>query len=183
MKGKNVLAMRSWSPYVVGICIGVLSWFSFASVNQPLGITGPFEHTVAMIVQAVSPSTASGAAYFQDAQKVEKLIIDWEWMLVIGVFVGGYLSSTLSGDRAIKVVPSVWEERFGPNRTKRYMAAFIGGAVMMFGARIAQGCTSGHAISGALQFALSSWIFIPVFFVVAMLVAMLVYKTGEARSV
>lgn len=31
---------------------------------------------------------------------------------------------------------------------------------MMFGARLAQGCTSGHGISGVLQLALSSWIFV-----------------------
>lgn len=34
---------------------------------------------------------------------------------------------------------------------------------MMVGARLAQGCTSGHGITGILQFAISSWIFVPVF--------------------
>jgi len=34
----------------------------------------------------------------------------------------------------------------------------------MFGARLAQGCTSGHGISGALQLAVSSWTFVVVLF-------------------
>jgi uncharacterized membrane protein YedE/YeeE len=38
---------------------------------------------------------------------------------------------------------------------------------MMFGARLAQGCTSGHGISGSLQLAVSSWIFVVVFLAVA----------------
>jgi hypothetical protein len=47
---------------------------------------------------------------------------------------------------------------------------------MMFGARLAQGCTSGHAISGALQLAVSSWIFAPVFFLTAAAVAFFMYR-------
>ena len=52
---------------------------------------------------------------------------------------------------------------------------------MMRGARIAQGCTSGHAISGVLQLALASWIFAPVMFAVGIAVAFLIYGK-EGRS-
>jgi hypothetical protein len=31
----------------------------------------------------------------------------------------------------------------------KFAGAFFGGAVMMFGARVAQGCTSGHCVEGA----------------------------------
>ena len=37
--------------------------------------------------------------------------------------------------------------------------AFLSGGLMMFGARLAQGCRSGHGISGTMHLALSSWIF------------------------
>lgn len=85
-------------------------------------------------------------------------------MLVIGVFAGAWISSRLSGDRAERSVPPLWEWRFGKSTGKRLAAAFGGGALMMFGARLAQGCTSGHGISGALQLALSSWIFVVLLF-------------------
>jgi uncharacterized protein len=45
----------------------------------------------------------------------------------------------------------------------------------MFGARMAGGCTSGHGISGALQLALFSWIFVAVIFATAVLAAHLMF--------
>jgi hypothetical protein len=33
----------------------------------------------------------------------------------------------------------MWEKRFGPSQGKRGLVAFVGGAVAMFGARLADG--------------------------------------------
>ena len=47
---------------------------------------------------------------------------------------------------------------------------------------VAVGCTSGHGISGALQLALSSWIFAPTFFGAGVVAAFLLYgKKGAAH--
>ncbi|MOA68345.1 putative inner membrane protein [compost metagenome] len=54
--------------------------------------------------------------------------------------------------------------------------AFVGGAIMAFGARLAGGCTSGHAISGALQLSVSSWVALVCFFVAAVATAHLLYR-------
>ena len=54
---------------------------------------------------------------------------------------------------------------------------------MMFGARVAQGCTSGHAISGTLQLAVSSWVFALVIFPVAVVTAFLLYGKEGRRHV
>ena len=102
-------------------------------------------------------------------------------MLVMGVFLGAYLSSKLSGDRSPERVPPLWRWRFGDKPAVRYCGAFVGGFIMMLGARIAQGCTSGHAISGALQLALSSWMFAPLIFAVGIATAFLLYGK-EGRS-
>jgi uncharacterized membrane protein YedE/YeeE len=48
----------------------------------------------------------------------------------------------------------------------------------MFGARMADGCTSGHALSGTAQGAGSSWLFTPLFFVVGSLFA----RRGRSRQ-
>ena len=42
---------------------------------------------------------------------------------------------------------------------RRYMDAFLGGFLIIFGARVAGGCTSGHIISGMTQLALSGFLF------------------------
>lgn len=176
----NVLRLRSWSPYVVGIGIGLLSWFAFATANRPIGITTAFEYTAALTEQAAAPELAQ--PYLHAKAKEDKPPkIDWEWMLVIGVFVGSWLSARLSNDQTARSIPSLWEWRFGPSTVKRLAGAFFGGALMMFGARLAQGCTSGHGISGALQLALSSWIFVALLFIAGSAMAFAVYGR-EARS-
>lgn len=72
----NPLNQKQWSPYVVGLGIGVLSWFAFATANHPLGITTAFEHSAALVEQAVAPSLAENNEYF--AKESPK--IGWEWM-------------------------------------------------------------------------------------------------------
>ena len=170
----QMLQKKSWSPYLVGALIGILSWFSFATADKPIGITTAFEYTGALLIQAVSPETASTNPYYTAPEKSPK--IDWEWMLVVGVFIGAFISSKLSGDRTIEAVPELWRKRFGDSTSKRFAAAFIGGAVMMFGARLAQGCTSGHGISGALQLSVGSWIALLCFFAGGVATAMLMFR-------
>ena len=68
-------------------------------------------------------------------------------------------------------------------RRRRLAVAFLAGAVMMFGARLAQGCTSGHGISGSLQLAASSWVFSAVFFAVATATAFALYGKEGAEHV
>lgn len=163
----NPLRLQSWSPYLVGAGIGVLSWFAFATADHPLGITTPFEHTAAFGVQAL----AEDNPYF--TENTPK--IGWEWMLVLGVFLGAWLSSSLSDDRNPINVPPLWADRLGPSVGKRFLGAFFGAALMLFGARLAGGCTSGHGISGNLQLAVSSLVFTAVFFPVAIATALLLY--------
>jgi uncharacterized protein len=167
----NPLQRKSWSPYLVGVGIGVLSWFAFWSADHPLGITTAFEHTAALAIEAAAPGVAESNNYFQE----ESPKIGWEWMLVGGVLIGSIISSMTSGDREPITVPPLWKQRFGSSAGLRLMVAFLGAGLMMFGARLAQGCTSGHGISGNLQLAASSWIFSIIFFSVAIGTAFLMY--------
>ncbi len=171
----NGLRAKSWSPYAVGVGIGILSWFAFATANHGLGITTAFEHTAALGVAAVG-STQASSAYFADNQPK----IGWEWMLVLGVFLGSFVSSKVSGDRRHATVPPMWRDRFGGSVALRVAAAAAGGFVMMLGARLAKGCTSGHGITGTLMLAVSSWIFISLAFAAAIVTALTLY--GRPRT-
>jgi uncharacterized protein len=165
---------KYWAPYTVGILIGLLSWFANLTADEFLGITTPFEYTAAFVLKPLG----QGMQYFQENTPE----INWGWMLVLGVFLGAFVSSKLSGERNHPKVPRLWERRFGPHQNKRLVMAFLGGLIMMYGARVAQGCTSGHGISGILQFAVSSWIFVPVFGITGMLVARILYgDTGRMK--
>lgn len=180
----NPLFHRSWSPYLVGTLIGILSWFAFATVDKPIGITTAFEHTAALAVTAVVPGLEQENEFFRTKEAEGNAPkIGWEWMLVVGVFIGALLSAGLSGDQTTVWVPPLWASRFGRSKVKRLTAAFFSAALMMFGARLAQGCTSGHGISGTLQLAVSSWMFISVAFAVAIATALLIYGREGAEHV
>lgn len=165
------LKMKSWNPYVVGALIGVLSMFTFYTANKPLGVSTAFSRTAGMIEKVFAPEYVARNLYFQ--KKTPK--IDWQWMLVVGIFIGAFLSAKLSGDYEKTVVPGLWQERFGKSKTKRLIWSFLGGAILLFGARLAGGCTSGHGISGTLQLALSGWLFFVVLFISGIITAKLIY--------
>jgi hypothetical protein len=60
-------------------------------------------------------------------------------MFVVGIFLGSFMAAITGGDFRWQALPSMWEQRFGPSRGLRALAAFSGGAVAMFGARLADG--------------------------------------------
>ena len=128
------LKSEQWSPYAGGAIIGILSWIAFLAV-APLGSSTSYVRTSGMIENIFLPDHVKSLPYFIK----EAPIIDWQWMFVIGVFLGAMISSRLSKTAVSRFVPIMWEERFGTNRLKRWSFAFFGGAVLMFGARMADG--------------------------------------------
>jgi len=101
--------------------------------------------------------------------------IEWDWMLVLGMIIGAFISAALSGQFHLEWVPAKWSLTFGDIPFVRWVVAFIGGIIMGVGARWAGGCTSGHGISGTLQLAISSWLAAICFFVGGILTAMLIF--------
>ena len=166
------LTMERWSPYAVGIGIGVLSWFAFLLSDRPIGCSTAFSRTSGMIERLFRGDKVLEKAYYRKFTPS----VDWEWMLVLGIFVGAFLSAKLSGQLRTAWVPATWAAAFGHEPVVRWAVALIGGVVMGFGARWAGGCTSGHGISGTLQLAVSSWIAVICFFVGGVSAAMLIFE-------
>jgi len=166
------LRMEQWHPYVVGAGIGLLSWVSFVISDKPLGCSTAFARTGGMIEKLFRGSKVAEKPYYQRFAPV----IDWEWMLVVGVIIGAFISARLSGQFEWSWIPSRWQATVGGSRFVRWVVALIGGTIMGFGARWAGGCTSGHGISGTLQLAVSSWLAAASFFVGGIITAMLIFK-------
>jgi uncharacterized protein len=174
----NVLKLRRWSPYAAGTVIGILSWFTFVVLEKPLGVSTAIARTAGMVENVVAPGHVAANPYFQKVPPV----IDWEWMLVLGVALGALVSSRLSGDKPQGGVPELWRRRFGSSKARRYAVAFAGGVLLMIGARIAGGCTSGHGISGSLQLALSGWVFFASIFASGLIAAFALYGKEASRG-
>jgi hypothetical protein len=165
----------SRSPYAIGAGLGLLNAFAFASAGRGLGITTPFEAAAALVERRLAPDATHINEYLKQRDELPKL--GWEAFLVLGVFAGSYLAATAAGERSggARPIPVAWRRRFGPSRRKRLASAFAGGALMMFGARMAKGCTSGHSLTGTAQLAVSSWVFTPLMFASAALTARALY--------
>jgi uncharacterized protein len=168
----NFLTEVLWSPYAVGIGIGVLSWLSFLISKKSLGTSTTYAKTSGMIERFFRGPDVGLKPYYQKI----KLDIDWQWMLVLGIVFGSLLSALLSGDFSFEWVPALWLSAFGNTPILRIIIAMIGGIFLGFGARWADGCTSGHGISGALQLAVSSWISAIAFFVGGILMAHMLFR-------
>jgi hypothetical protein len=168
----NWLTQAQWSPYVVGAGIGVLSWITWLISNEPIGCSTSFSRIAGMIEKLFRGKKVEKKLYYQEV----KPEIDWQMMLVIGVVIGALISSLLSSDFRLQWIPSVWSLTFGDNMVLRLAAGFAGGILLGFGSRWADGCTSGHGISGTMQLAVSSWISAICFFIGGILMAQLLFK-------
>jgi len=161
-----------WSPYIVGVGIGILSWLSFLISRKPIACSTTFAKASGMIEKLFRGKKVDLKPYYQKV----KLVVDWQWMLVVGIVIGSLISAWLSGDFHWQWVPSVWAAAFGSDPSLRVIVALVGGVCIGFGARWADGCTSGHGISGTLQLAVSSWISAICFFIGGILMAHMIFK-------
>ena len=101
----NWLKKESWSPYVGGAIIGLLSWIAFLTV-APLGASTSYVRTSGMIENLFASDHVKNLPYYiKDAP-----IIDWQWMFVIGVLIGAFISARLSGTMYKRFVPVMWKE-------------------------------------------------------------------------
>lgn len=172
-----------WSPYIVGIGIGVLSWATFYFMEKALGTSTSFVGAAGSGVCAVAPDHCASNAYYLKEYGAKgggfKPIFDWQMALDFALVAGAFLAAWLGGTFRTERVPTVWAERFGPSVAKRYAAAFMGGFILLFGARMAGGCTSGHGISGGLQLAVSSWTFFISMFISGIVTAVALFGTNS----
>jgi len=160
-----------WSPYAVGVGIGILSCLSFLISRKPLACSTSFARTSGMIERIFSGEKVALKPYYRKIG----LAVDWQWMLVVGIIIGSLISALLSDDFSWQWVPSFWAAEFGGNPYLRVLVALAGGGCIGFGSRWAGGCTSGHGISGTLQLAVSSWISAICFFIGGILTASILF--------
>ncbi len=175
MKWKT--ADGGWSPYLAGALVGLLAIASALATAQWLGKTSyigastTFVRAAGLVERTVAADHVAANEYYTK----EKVHVDWQFMLVFGIFLGALISSTTDRSFKLESVPPMWKKRFGPSIGKRAFWAFVGGAIAMLGARMADGCPSGHGLSGTMQLSVSSLVALALFFCAGIIVARFVY--------
>lgn len=161
------------SPYLIGAGIGLLNICAFAAFRKGIGVSGAYENTAALTARRLAPDVAHVNDYVKARKEPPKF--NWETWLVLGTILGGMASARrLVGDDG---APADSPSSGSPKRSP--LASAAGGAMLMFGARMADGCTSGHALSGTAQGAGSSWLFTPLMFGVGTLLARRARRAGR----
>ena len=165
---------KAWSPYFAGVVIGLLQIPAFLIVETALGASSSYVTIGAMLTSWLDPSIL--AVKYASAHVAATAKNWWQVALVGGVAIGAYLSMKLSGARRTPVSP-IWSRALGSaSRMKRYSVAFFGGFIMLFGARIADGCTSGHGLSGMAQLSVGSTVAVAAMFAGGIATAMLALR-------
>lgn len=162
----------AWSPYIVGACIGVLSWLTFYFSDKPIGASSFYASVAGFIGKLFAKRHIESLAYFKENPPR----VGWEFVFVLMAIVGAGVAALTGGEFVNEWIPPMWEERFGDGIALRASVAFGGGILMAFGARLAGGCTSGHGISGTMQLNVGSWIAVICFFIGGIVVAFPLFK-------
>lgn len=162
----------AWSPYIVGACIGVLSWLTFYFSDKPIGASSFYATVAGFVGKLFAKRHVESLAYFKENPPR----VGWEFVFVLMAIVGGGIAALTGGEFVNEWIPPMWEARFGDGIALRASVAFGGGILMAFGARMAGGCTSGHGISGTMQLNVASWIAVICFFIGGMAVAFPLFK-------
>lgn len=140
------------TPWVFyGILFGLLGAASII-VWGPIGVSGTYPRFVGAVLGLFDPAYVEANPYLKRMGSLLKP----ETFIVVGLLIGGFLGAKVNREKTPKC------EMAHPGETttaKRYRDAFIGGFLIVFGARIAGGCTSGHIISGITQLSVSGFIF------------------------
>lgn len=172
-----------------GLLLGLVFFLAVLLV-KPIGVSTQFVILNGVVADAVSPAlvtqTAEGFTSTNDylaksGGKYAKAVsnpLNYGFVFVLAMALGGFLSVRARGglEQAEKTIPALWRANFGDSPAKRYAAAFAGGFIVLYGARLAGGCTSGHMMSGMMQTSLSGYIFALGAFGAAIPVSLMMFK-------
>jgi uncharacterized protein len=149
--GRTALHAPRWA--VLGALFGLLGTAAIA-LYGPIGVSGTYPRFIGAILRRIAPAYAASNPYLV---KMGSLVTP-ETMLVVGLLIGGFLASRIGRTAAsAPTMEAVHARETTPAR--RYADAFLGGVLIIFGARLAGGCTSGHIISGITQLSVSGILF------------------------
>jgi uncharacterized membrane protein YedE/YeeE len=159
-------------PYLAGTVLGVVLFLAFLLTGNGLGSSGATSRIDAALVDIVAPEHVDNTPYLLKMAGGDRNPLD-DW--IVPVFFGALLGGFTSGARHGRLKLTTTKGPNISNRT-RWLMAFAGGVIFLYGARMARGCTSGQALSGGATLAAGSWVVMLSIFASAYLLAYFVRK-------
>ncbi len=141
-------------PYFGGMVLGIILFLALLLTGNGLGSSGATSRIDAALVDAVAPSHVDNTPYLLKMAGGDlNPLDDWIVPVFFGALLGGFTSGLINGRLKLETTK-------GPNITnrKRWLFAFLGGVIFLYGARMARGCTSGQALTGGATLSAGSWV-------------------------
>lgn len=174
-----------------GVLLGIV-FFAAVLLVKPIGVSTQFVILDGIVADAVSSRfisqteegyTSTNAYMAKSDGKYAKNAanpVNYSFIFVLAMAAGAAGSALARGGvgREERRLPAIWKANYGDTPWKRYAVTFLGGFIVLYGARLAGGCTSGHMMSGMMQTSLSGYIFAAGAFAAGIPVAMMMYKEG-----
>ncbi len=158
--------------WVAGLFLGFVQVLAFALV-KPLGVSTQFVVIDSMVIHQTNPEYAQNHDLLSQ-EKYQKF--GYGTYLDIGLIIGAAVSAIAIKRWRLTSIPVWWQVNHGRSVAKRFIMSFIGGFLILLGARLGHGCTSGQFASGWAQLSLSAIPFTITLFGFGMLTALFVYK-------
>jgi hypothetical protein len=146
------------NPYLAGVILGLTLLASYLVLGTGLGASAGIARIAAHLEGVLAPSHVRSSEYF-GAWGKEPLNYYLVFMF-FGVFAGGLFSAIRGWRLKFQV-----ERGQKASKKLRLGLALAGGVLAGFASRLAQGCTSGQALSGSAMLLSGSLVFLLCVFV------------------
>ena len=144
-----------WNPYIAGMLLGATLLASFLILGAGLGASAGTARLGAFLEQCALPAHVAASDYFGHwVEEGKSLLFYYLVFMFAGVFLGGLFSAILARRIHVGVERG---KAFGVR--PRLMLALGGGVLVGFASRLANGCTSGQALSGGAMLLNGSLVF------------------------
>jgi len=142
-----------WPWYISGPAIGLVVPLLYLLVGKPFGVSRSFSNLCSMSVLAkLRPQQASRN---KDS---------WNLFFVGGIPIGSYIGAHFLSTDFPQLLPDHYHSTYG------MIALLAGGILVGFGTRYADGCTSGHSLTGLSNLQMVSLVATLSFFVGGLLI-------------
>ncbi len=158
--------------WAAGLLLGIVQILAIG-LKKPIGVSTQFVVVEGIALHKAAPDYSQNHGVLKN-EKYQKL--GYGWWLDVGLVAGAFLAALLAGRWRIRKTTIWWQASRGTSVRGRMIAGFIGGFLILLGARMAHGCTSGQFASGWAQLSLSVVPFTITLFGFGMLTAFVVYR-------
>ncbi|MDO5707241.1 MAG: YeeE/YedE thiosulfate transporter family protein [Andreesenia angusta] len=168
------------NKWIISAIVLGLSFFIAIYFAKPIGVSTQFSvlsgkaHQIVHDIVSDEPLIVENdgyhsinAYYDKSDGKIAKNIMNlnnYGILFFISIFIGAFLGKIL-------LKRNTSESYKRKLNKKRVLISFISGALLLYGARFAGGCTSGHMMSGMMQSSVSGFVFAFFVFLIAIPVA------------